>query len=284
MDGQSRAHARGFPATFLMAPPTLLVLDFDGVICNGLEEYFQSSKRVYQQIWHDASAGQLDRQRENFFRFRPVIETGWEMPLLLRALSLNCGHDHIENDWFSLCQKLQSQENISKVQLAPALDQVRDDYIQNHLDEWLGLHHFYPGVIKQLSHWLESQSPHWLYILSTKEGRFVQQLLQAEKIPFPLGQIIGKEIHQPKAPTLEQLLHTKQLSPAELWFVEDRFKTLATIANQPTFDQTKLFLADWGYNTPSTRALVKAQQRIQLLSLQQFAAPFGQWDGLERNR
>ncbi|MCY7286501.1 MAG: HAD family hydrolase, partial [Cyanobacteria bacterium CAN_BIN43] len=31
--------------------PTLLALDFDGVLCNGLMEYFQTAWRVYCQIW-----------------------------------------------------------------------------------------------------------------------------------------------------------------------------------------------------------------------------------------
>ncbi|XTZ20952.1 MAG: HAD family hydrolase, partial [cyanobacterium endosymbiont of Rhopalodia fuxianensis] len=31
--------------------PQILALDFDGVICNGLLEYFQTTKSTYTQIW-----------------------------------------------------------------------------------------------------------------------------------------------------------------------------------------------------------------------------------------
>ncbi|MHC5726941.1 MAG: HAD family hydrolase, partial [Nostoc sp.] len=31
--------------------PTILALDFDGVICDGLIEYFEVSWRTYCQIW-----------------------------------------------------------------------------------------------------------------------------------------------------------------------------------------------------------------------------------------
>ncbi len=257
--------------------PHLLVLDFDGVICNGLREYFQSSKGVYQQIWQGQTAADLDRHGANFYQLRPVIETGWEMPLLLRALVVGIDPVEIQKDWHSICQTLQTQENVGKSQLAPALDQVRDAYINNDLDYWLGLHDFYPGVVEQLSHWLNSGSPQWLYIVTTKEGRFVQQLLKDQQITFPLGQIIGKEIKQPKFKTLEQLLQKHQCPSSQMWFVEDMVTTLQSVARQPVLDQTALFLADWGYNTAATREIVKNQHRFHLLSLAQFANGLDQW-------
>lgn len=260
-----------------MTFPHLLVLDFDGVICNGLREYFQSSKRVYQQIWAGQTSAELDRQEANFSRLRPAIETGWEMPLLLRALMVGITPVQIEKNWSAVSQTLQTQENIDKSQLAPTLDQVRDDYIKNELNNWLGLHDFYPRVLGQLSHWLKTGSPEWIYIVTTKEGRFVQQLLKAQKVNFPLGQIIGKEIKQPKFKTLEQLLQKHQLPSSHLWFVEDMLTTLQSVAIQPQLKEAKLFLADWGYNTTITRELVKNQRHFHLLSLAQFSASFEQW-------
>ncbi|TAF20763.1 MAG: HAD family hydrolase, partial [Nostocales cyanobacterium] len=34
--------------------PTILALDFDGVICDGLIEYFEVAWRTYCQIWSSA--------------------------------------------------------------------------------------------------------------------------------------------------------------------------------------------------------------------------------------
>ena len=31
--------------------PTIIALDFDGVICDGLVEYFATTKKAYEQIW-----------------------------------------------------------------------------------------------------------------------------------------------------------------------------------------------------------------------------------------
>jgi len=61
-------------------------------------------------------------------------------------------------------------------------------------------------------------------------------------------------------------------TPLSLWFVEDRLKTLV-VHQQPDLDAVKLYLADWGYNTPAERESAQ-NDRIQLLSLSQFAENF----------
>src|SRR5215510_9985384 len=68
-----------------MTIPDILALDFDGVLCDGMREYFEASRRAYRRVWPDENAP----GKELFPAFRalrPVIMTGWEMPLLLRAI------------------------------------------------------------------------------------------------------------------------------------------------------------------------------------------------------
>jgi len=65
----------------------ILALDFDGVICDGLIEYFQTAWRTYCQIWKP-SLPTPPAGAASFYQLRPVIETGWEMPVLIRALVL----------------------------------------------------------------------------------------------------------------------------------------------------------------------------------------------------
>jgi len=257
--------------------PTLLALDFDGVICDGLLEYFQSTKRAYQTLWPDTSPIALDAQADAFYQLRPVIESGWEMPLLLRALVLGIDQTNIQHHWTAIAKELQTQEGINKAQLGPALDQVRDHWIQQNLDQWLGLHRFYPGILDQLKQWLTIENPPFLYIVTTKEGRFVRQLLHSHGVNFSEDCIIGKEIQQPKFKTLIQLLEKHNIAGDRLWFVEDLLKTLTSVAQHPELEKAGLFLADWGYNTAENRASLQCQKRFQLLSLPQFAGDFEQW-------
>ncbi len=58
--------------TFLL--PTIIALDFDGVICDGLREYFATTKRAYEQIWQQKPEQKLEELEISFYRLRPVIK------------------------------------------------------------------------------------------------------------------------------------------------------------------------------------------------------------------
>ena len=243
--------------------PDLLALDFDGVICDGLVEYFSSTKKAYQQIWSEPID---DRLASSFYRLRPVIETGWEMPILLRALVLETPEAKIIDNWSAIASEIANSEGLEKQQVVQKLDGVRDSWIENDLDGWLSLHRFYPGVIELLQKAVSSVE---LYIITTKEGRFVQKLLQQQGIDLSTSNIIGKESKRPKYETL-RILRDRHQSQIDISFVEDRLKALQQVARQSDLDFVNLYLADWGYNLESDRAEAAQDERIQLLSLEEF--------------
>jgi phosphoglycolate phosphatase-like HAD superfamily hydrolase len=154
------------------------------------------------------------------------------------------------------------------------LDEKRDRWIETNEQDWLAHHEFYPGVIQRLQAIFNQPSPQ-VYIITTKEGRFARKLLQQHGIQFPADYIIGKEYQQPKTETLTALL--KQNGDASLWFVEDRLKTLLSVAKQPHLQSVHLFLAEWGYNTARSRQEAKNDPTIRLLSLDQFNQDFSHW-------
>ncbi|MGQ9837475.1 MAG: gas vesicle protein GvpJ [Cyanobacteriota bacterium] len=255
--------------------PRLLALDFDGVICDGLAEYFASACRVCQQIW-GLTPPQLDPLRPVFDRLRPLIETGWEMPLLVWGLQQGIQEADLRQDWPAHRQQLLQQSGISSQALAQALDQVRDEWIRTDLPGWLRLHRFYPGVGAWLRQIRTAGEPR-LAIISTKEGRFIQQLLQEEGIQLPRHHIFGKEVRAPKSTTLQRLLSAAQLPASDLWFVEDRLQTLEQIKAVLSLQDTVLFLATWGYNLPEERHQAAQDPRLHLLDLAQLSQPFDQW-------
>ncbi|MGK7956409.1 MAG: HAD family hydrolase [Crocosphaera sp.] len=255
--------------------PKILALDFDGVVCNGLKEYFQTTIRTYQKIWSEHSQDDLQSWANSFYQLRPVIETGWEMPILLRALVLEYEKEKIESNWHNICSEIVEKENLDKQQVMSELDGVRDHWIKTDLDNWLALHEFYPGVLERLAKILNSST--LLYIVTTKEGRFVKQLLKQQDLSIPESNIFGKEVKQPKYETLRQILNNNQQTPDNLWFVEDLLKTLKKVQIQPDLTEIKLFLADWGYNTTKTHTIVKHDSQISLLSLDRLSQDFSQW-------
>jgi phosphoglycolate phosphatase-like HAD superfamily hydrolase len=247
--------------------PEILALDFDGVIIDGLVEYFEVAWCTYYQIWFPKDTAS-DSLAERFYHLRPVIETGWEMPILIRALVVGFSDEEILADWGNICAKIVSDNHLNPKELGVKLDSIRDEWIETDLNGWLSLHKFYPGVVEKIQLTLASVVK--LYIITTKEGRFVQQLLQQAGVDLPASEIFGKEVKRPKYEILRELIQTTNTQPANVWFVEDRLKTLELVQQQPDLQEVQLFLADWGYNTESERAAAQRNSGIQLISLTDF--------------
>jgi len=253
--------------------PTLLALDFDGVICDGLLEYFQTAWRAYCRIWSPSDKMPPEGLAESFYRLRPVVETGWEMPCVLRSILQGTPEAEILKNWSAICLELVQTERLVPVEVEQLVDRVRDEWITRDLADWLSLHRFYPGVIAQLQQLAASEID--LYVVTTKEDRFVQQLFAQAGVDLSASQIFGKSVRQPKAQTLRQL--QQRPGGSRIWFVEDRLKTLQAIAPQVDLQNVQLFLADWGYNTAGDRAMAQQDGRIHQLTLEQFTRSLLDW-------
>jgi phosphoglycolate phosphatase-like HAD superfamily hydrolase len=255
--------------------PTLLALDFDGILCDGLLEYFQAAWRAYCQIWSPPDSTPPAGVAEKFYRLRPVIETGWEMPVVIRAILEGVSEAEILANWSAIAPQYAQTTPLTPLEIGSKVDQVRDAWIADDLDGWLALHRFYPGVIDRLQNLGEV----YPVIITTKEERFVSQLLQQQGVNLPDSQIFGKSLRQPKAQTLRTLIQEFKLKSDRpvVWFVEDRLKTLQGIQTQPDLEEVYLFLGDWGYNTASEREIASSDPRIHLLSLNAFAQDLSSW-------
>ncbi len=261
-----------------MKYPTILAFDFDGIICDGLIEYFQTAWRAYCQIFEPKDVTPPEGLAERFYPLRPVVETGWEMPILLRALLDGVNSEAILQGWRPIAQQLLVQYGLESAKVAAAVDGVRDQWIQADLQNWLDQHRFYPGVIERLKAMVSSDTHP--VIVTTKEGRFVRQLLSQQGVDLVNGQILGKEVKQPKYKTLRQLIQQQQdqgEDSVRLWFIEDRLKTLQRVKQETDLESVQLFLGDWGYNTEADRDIAHLDSRIHLLSLAQLVQEFSDW-------
>lgn len=253
--------------------PDVLAFDFDGVICDGLIEYFQTAWRAYGKLFKPENLEPPAGLAERFYPLRPVIETGWEMPMLLRALIVGKTDGQIIAGWPELALPFLQEINLTKAVAARTLDGERDHWIATDLGNWLAQHRFYPHMLTILQDSLKQRPT---YIVSTKEGRFIQQLLQQSGVAMPPDKILGKEVKRPKYETLRLLTqdHTTEDHPPTIWFIEDRIKALQAVKQQSDLGHVELFLADWGYNLAPERQAAQEDNRIHLLSLNSVVQKF----------
>lgn len=261
-----------------MIIPDILALDFDGVLCDGMREYFEISRRTYTSVWPDEQTPN-ETLFAVFSRLRPVIMTGWEMPLLLRAVMRGHSEAAILHNWETLRDELVHTGSLQGSALERALrhtlDAVRHVWIDEAPDDWLARNVPYCELdaVRRLV-----AEPECTVLVTTKEGEFARYILDHWGVQ--LADIQGKETGSHKCDNLRGLIaqyqEAKGRRPA-VWFVEDRLETLNHVTTHADLDDVRLFLAAWGYNTADTRASLQDNGRIRLLELDQFRRGFTFW-------
>ncbi|APB33847.1 hypothetical protein GlitD10_1524 [Gloeomargarita lithophora Alchichica-D10] len=255
-----------------MPNPPVLALDFDGVLCDGLNEYFTVSAQVYRELCPNIGCtSNLEPFRDWFYRLRPVITHGWEMPLLLHGLLGGEDIQEMETAWPQVRARLLATTGWTAQELGQQVDGRRDAWIERDEAEWLSLHEFYAGVVTQVQGWLAG-APFQPVIVTTKQERFVQALWSGVGVTWPEAWLYGKTLAQPKT----EILRALQRQYGVMGFVEDRWEALTAVPKVAELQDIPLFLATWGYNTPQ-QAQLASPWGIQPLTLAEFCDPTYPW-------
>ncbi|MEX0587989.1 MAG: HAD family hydrolase [Cyanobium sp.] len=246
-------------------PAPLLVFDFDGVLMDGMPEYWWSARAAALQLapglWlpEDAPAA--------FARLRPLIHKGWEMVLMAAELGRpELDLEALLADYSAALPVALAHWGWAADQLQQQLEQVRCTAIAADPAGWLARHRLYPGVKERLDG-LAAEGADWA-VLTTKGGVFASRLLAAVGLE-PLA-LYGHE-QGSKPVVLRQLLAQQR----PLWFVEDRRTTLEAVRADPALEAVRCFLVSWGYLGP--RDAQDLPTTIAWLTPERFAAPLAQW-------
>jgi hypothetical protein len=214
-----------------------------------------------------------------FAALRPVILSGWEMPVLLHAITQGRPRAEILAGWERVRDQLVAAGPIAGPalidRLGQTLDRVRRERIATDLTGWLGLHVPY-GSLEELRRLVAE--PAQAVLVTTKEGEFARLILDRWEVR--LADVQGKETGVHKCLNLRGLIAAWVAAHGRrprLAFVEDRLETLQHVTTHPDLDDVALFLAAWGYNTEAARATAAADPRIRLLTLEQFRAGLAAW-------
>ena len=248
-----------------MTARPLLVFDFDGVIVDGMAEYWWSAWIASQRLNAEPQGLEPDQVPQGFRRLRPWVHHGWEM-VLLAAEMPRLDPERWTQDYGSEQALALQRRGWSASQLQEALDEARRQAVGSDRAAWLGLHHPFPGLVERLQA-LQEEGVDWA-VLTTKTAAFTAELL--ESLGLQPWRLDGREVG-PKPEVLLRLQRERALAG----FVEDRRATLETVRDTDGLKALPCWLASWGYLKPSDRE--DLPQGIQLIDPERLATPLAQW-------
>lgn len=164
-----------------------LFIDFDGVICDSLEECFVSS-------WFALSGTSIGPQ------VPPEVRFDDDYRRLFRAARpyVRSGEDYlVVHQWAAVGRAPRSQDEFdadlasrgaeAMADLKRRLYVAREALLAHHRDLWLSWNPLYPGMAEALN--AQATNPN-VWILSTKKAEFIVQILGAQGVNWPLERTI----------------------------------------------------------------------------------------------
>jgi phosphoglycolate phosphatase-like HAD superfamily hydrolase len=262
--------------------PGLLVLDFDGVVCDGIDEMGESASRALAEVTRrEVPPARRAGLQARFAALRPVIESGWEMVVLVGVLTERAPAADAElrdgARWAETRDGYMRRHALERTRLAAAFDAVRDRWLKDDRHGWLARHRFYDGIAAWLSRLVDERR--LVYVLSTKGKPFLDALLAGHDVRLPTEQVIGKaEPKREKWDVLRELAASHHVDTGDVWFVEDRLATLLDLRRHaPDLRAARLFLAEWGYIFRDRDPAAARAAGIPVLTLPQATGRFEGW-------
>ncbi len=258
----------------LSTPQPLLVFDFDGVIVDGIYEYWWSSRKAcLELLGRESNDASLPENVPDAFRqLRPWVHQGWEMVLLAAELIRTTsplfilGATKFSENYQLNCKEALEAWHWKPNQLQSALEKIRRQAISSNRQHWLASHRVFPGVVQRLSQ-LNTEG-YGFAVLTTKGAEFTTELLDHFQLKPNL--LYGHEAGS-KVNILLQLSTTHSIRG----FIEDRRSTLETIIDNSELTSLPCYLASWGYLKKADKK--NLPPKIHLLDTKTFMAPLASW-------
>jgi phosphoglycolate phosphatase-like HAD superfamily hydrolase len=162
-----------------MNNPIIYALDFDGVICDSAVETAITGWKAAGSIWKDMPEAAPQTMIDRFRSIRPNIETGYKSILAMRLLYLGETVESIGSGYGGKIKALLKEAQVTIDDLKKLFGETRDVWIANDLADWVMMNPLFDGVATKLRK-LGQQCPG--YVVTTKQERFVKQILKANAI------------------------------------------------------------------------------------------------------
>ena len=217
----------------------IIVLDFDGVVCDSSDECMVTSWNAWEE-WEarDNFRNDLSEFTENnklnFRKVRPRVRGAGEYYILRRAFSEGISidnqevFDNLEEQW---------QENIEPFKAL--FFKVREKLRRDDINAWIDLHPIFNGVVEVMKI-LNDQNR--LFIATLKDAKSVRLILENNGIKIKENRMLDQSRIKSKLQALD--IFRKQLgcNKKDMVFIEDNVTHLL----EPKNEKYIVFLATWG--------------------------------------
>jgi len=218
----------------------LIALDFDGVICDSLDECLITAYNAYHRIrggtsWINdlsgvkpAVAGRF-RQTRHLARNAPEFWLVIHWALTEKDLLDMAQFNALKPDYFDHCAAFE-----------PVFFESRRQLQSENLSKWLALHRIYPEF---LDGWEDVRGRFPIHIVTTKDLVSVQHFNRHWQLGIPDDQLWTKERRLTKAETIRQIAARSGCQPANVLFVDDHPQHVRDVASTGA----RCFWASWGF-------------------------------------
>ena len=253
----------------------LFLFDFDGVIVDGMNEYWHSCLLAFEKYLNNADLlidqNLYKKVSNTFIEIRPWVKYGWEMLIIVHEiikkehpLNNNNKTDFL-NKYHQNCEEILLDNSWISEELQKCLDKSRQYQIDRDFDNWVNLHKPFYEVLDFIEKIKKKEIK--TGIITTKGKLFAENILKKLNIIPEL--IFGYESGT-KVEIATKLSNEYEI----IGFIEDRKKTLVDIKQNNKTKHIPCFLADWGYlkntdrnNLPYGIKLLKLENLEQLLAI-----------------
>ncbi len=213
----------------------VLTLDFDGVICNSIDECFITSYNTFYRSNLKIISEFPNNIRKYYYQNRRYVRPAGEFYLIYKAYEN--GLLELNVPTFNLLKDENRKEIISYEKNFFACR----DLLKRNKSEWLSMHKMYDHVKTFLEEYNGK-----VFIVTTKDRESIEMLSEHFGFRNQVWDIFTKEISTNKAELFSILFskYINELKGKHLAYVDDNEWNLAEVQHFPM----SLYFAGWGYS------------------------------------
>lgn len=220
-------------------PTALLCLDFDGVICNSMNECMLVTYNAYSESHLTTVADLPPAYRDTFQRHRYLVRDPGEYYLLVDRVPQGGA---LNQAWFK--QALE-REAAACTRFREKFFAARQVLRQQNMSAWLELHPCYRELVDFVK---QASVP--IDIITTKDEESVGLLLDEYGISDRVSRIFGQQalrVYGGKAQAIRHTCNERGVAPASTAYLDDHLQHLLDVR----VTGVNLWYATWGYTDPS---------------------------------